>query len=263
MEESSAKVVDFVETNNSDQIRRIERPRRTLDETEPVQWIGLDEEWVPTLDDQLQSFFGSLFWHSLIRTRLVGLPDKMFSDLRKSGCLLPPRRQSRECGSCYAFAAMAMMEYHYCKITGKRVALSGQYMIDCGYGRFRGLNGCEGAAVAGAPDFIHNFGLELRINYPLSPKLGECPYKQNMGLERTGYIRMPIEKAALLFPNKWADVLPHGPLYVSFAAGLDFDDYGGVVYDGRGCDTGQEADNHAIGLVGHGCQDGEQFWLLP
>lgn len=143
--------------------------------------------------------------------------------------------------------------------TGKLVALSEQYMIDCGKAYYPGrLFGCDGGNLDAIPDFIHNFGLELRKNVPYFAGERTCPFHEEMDIKKTGYIRMPIEKVAKVYMNSWADVLPFGPLMINFAVGDNFHNYGGGIFNGTGCG---KTENHAMVVVGHGRAEGKEFWL--
>lgn len=189
----------------------------------------------------------------------IKVPDKMFVDHRASGCMFKPREQG-ECGSCYAFASIAIMEWIYCISTGQLVAFSEQFMIDCGKSKRLEMNGCEGADDGPTFNFIKNYGLELKKNYPYVDAEQTCPYdEETTEKEQAGYIRMPLERILTVPISRWAKYIEYAPLYVALACYDDFDDYGGDVYDGADC--GRVAD-HAMVLVGHGIQENTEYWLL-
>jgi hypothetical protein len=186
--------------------------------------------------------------------------EQMYIDLRKSGCMFEPRDQGR-CGSCYAFAAVTMMEWLHCrKNGGELVAFSEQYIIECGSEYMKkDFFGCDGANHISTPKFIQNFGLELRDHYPYSDKPGKCPYSKGTDLQSTGYMRMDLKYVLELDVGSWVMALESGPLLAYMAPPEDFDDFGGGVHDGHNCD---KVADHVVNIVGHGRQDGEEFWLI-
>lgn len=187
------------------------------------------------------------------------LPDKVFFDHRKGGCLTTPRNQGN-CGACYAFSVTSVMEWLLCQKTGKLVELSEQYMIDCGYGRFNPpLKGCSEGGVKGAGMFVHNFGVELLKNYPFMGKETKCPYKEDYDLKKTGFFRMDIGNMAVFHMSRWHQIIEKTPFYVKAKTGKDFLEYGRGVYEGNGC---SDKPNHGMVMVGHGRQDGRHYWLI-
>ena len=55
---------------------------------------------------------------------------------------LPPIKNQQQCGSCWAFSAVAALEYQYAKAKGKIVPLSEQQLVDCFH--MEGRDGCHG-----------------------------------------------------------------------------------------------------------------------
>lgn len=196
------------------------------------------------------------------------LEDEMFVDHRDKGCMSEVRNQG-QCGSCYAFASIAVVEWLYCKKNHHLVSFSEQYMIDCGQGRLEGMDGCEGATDTSVVEFIHNFGLELSRNYPYMEREETCPYDDETDLSTTGYIRMELGAFMEVPVKLWPMMLEEMPLYIIIEMDDNFLDYGGGVYDGSKCkqydeeaDEDTPRDYHAMVLVGHGREDGQEFWLI-
>ena len=184
------------------------------------------------------------------------LADKVFFDHRDSNCMWTARDQG-DCGSCYAFAWTALAEWAHCKATGELLAFSEQYIVDCG--KYAGTFGCGGGAPFETSTFIHNFGVELRKNYPYLSGESECPYDEDTDLKTTGYIRMDLQKSYSIPMDRWAELLPLSPMYVSISTEGGFHEYGGGVYDGAGC---RQDGGHAVVLIGHGREDGQEYWLI-
>jgi hypothetical protein len=188
----------------------------------------------------------------------IKLPDEVFVDHSRSGCMFKPRKQGK-CGSCYAFGAISIAEWLHCKQTGKLVAFSEQYMVDCGRDRINHMSGCKGSPDFEAIAFLRNFGVELAQRYPYTAKEQPCPYEAGVDLKETGYIRLGFKGFVAVPLELWDKYIETAPFYVGFAAYGDFRAYGGGVHDGSYC---QGAPNHAMVLVGHGRMDGQEYWLL-
>lgn len=216
--------------------------------------------------DQLKPNTDTTGWlESLVHTVLDWMnPSRrprdhmVFSDLRTTHCLAKPRNQGM-CGSCYAFAAIALLEYQYCHDTGKLVDFSEQYMIDCG-GRNSGIYACEGGTTLSSLKFMKNYGLELRSNYPYQAKNGTCPFEEDLSPAKMGFVKLGGFSQVKLIPNYlWASHLKRGPIYLSIKTNNPFSFYGGGVDMMK---NSKIEHTHAMLLVGHGAADGKEYWLL-
>lgn len=196
-------------------------------------------------------------------TRDITLPDQIFIDHNNSGCLDLPKDQGN-CGSCYIFASIALFEWLHCKQTGERVRFSEQYMIDCG--SRTGLKGCRGGYKLNALKFVHYFGLELASNYPYRANTDQCPYgfaSDNPLTKdsRMGFIRPKLSSVKVIEHTNLEQALKDGPVIVDIMVRPDFVFFGGGVDEGKGCrDENRSA--HTMLLVGHGREDGLEYWLL-
>lgn len=187
------------------------------------------------------------------------LPDKVFKDHRESGCILEVRRQ-RDCGACYAFATIALYEWTYCNQTKNRAAFSEQYVVDCG--KEVGLDGCDGGVFTTVADFVLKFGLELRSNYPYREKSDECPYEREQ-IEQNpqimGYLRMDEQYFKTIKITEAENTLKDRPFVINQAINSQFSEYGGGVDDHDTC--GQDS-FHSMLVIGHGREDGKEYWLI-
>lgn len=184
------------------------------------------------------------------------LPDEVFFDHRNSSCMFLPRSQS-DCGSCYAFTSVALAEWLYCQQTGKLVAFSEQYLVDCGTPRL--FYGCDGGNRFQAANFFHNYGVELLSNYPYTARQDECPYDDDTDPKTMGYIRMELGAAMEIPLERFEEVIEFGPMYVAVDTRYGLCEYGGGVMT----TTCKEPDgSHAMLLIGHGREDGHEYWLL-
>ena len=215
--------------------RKISRPNKQNEEEEEE-----EEDW-----DQEKAF-----------RRNDSLENEVYFDHRKSNCFWAPRDQLK-CGSCYAFAFTSILEWTHCIKTGELLAFSEQYMIDCG--SYVGLNKCTGGSYLKAARFGHNFGVLLRTSYPYTQLVGECPYDEDTDLETTGYIRMDLSKSISVPLDRWEEFIHIAPMFTSISTAGDFHEYGGGVYSGANC---VHYGVHAVVVVGHGREDGEEYWLI-
>merc|ERR1711955_12087 len=96
-------------------------------------------------------------------------------DWRNKGYVTPVKNQA-QCGSCWAFAAVATMEGANYKKTGKLVSLSEQNLVDCVTKDF----GCNGGLPADGVEYvIKNKGIDTEKSYPYTARDGRCSYSKN------------------------------------------------------------------------------------
>ncbi|RVW25819.1 Senescence-specific cysteine protease SAG39 [Vitis vinifera] len=103
----------------------------------------------------------------------VALPSTI--DWRKKGAVTPIKDQ-QQCGSCWAFSAVAATEGITQITTGKLISLSEQELVDCDTG---GENqGCSGGLTDDAFRFIQIHGLASEATYPYEGDDGTCNSKK-------------------------------------------------------------------------------------
>lgn len=178
-------------------------------------------------------------------------------DHRSRSCFTKPRNQGM-CGSCYAFAAIALFEYLYCRDTGKLVEFSEQYVVDCG--ARTSLKGCDGGNIARTVEFTAKHGLELRRNYPYEGRSRTCPYSKSVSSKSMGYVRPA--KAPLpwfVLPIFFEKALAEQPVVIAMSTNLKFSFYGGGIDRMTTCNT---KESHAVLLVGYGQADGVPYWII-
>lgn len=188
-----------------------------------------------------------------------GISDEIFIDHRGSNCLQEVRRQS-SCGACYVFATIALYEYTYCKQTGKRVAFSEQYVVDCG--KTVGMNGCVSGLFSLVPDFVTKYGLELRENYPYLAREDQCPYEFDQIEDNpaiAGYIRVGEQNFRGVRIELVELFLRVKPMVVNVAVNDVFHQYGGGVSELKDC---VKTRVHSMLLIGSGREDGQEYWLF-
>jgi hypothetical protein len=187
-------------------------------------------------------------------------PDVVWVDHRQNGCFMNRVKAQGKCGSCYAASAIAYMEWVHCNETGELREFSTRYIVDCGPRRYHYIRGCDGGTSTVTGYFIGKYGLELAAMYPHLEKLdNQCPYRADAPIEHMGYLKANIEEVVQIEVEHMEEFLEETPLIVDCSTDSTFKSYGGGVYDGKHC---RPESDHMMVLVGHGRQNGEEYWLL-
>jgi len=193
---------------------------------------------------------GATFDH----VQLKALPATV--DWRTKGVVTPVKDQG-QCGSCWAFAAVASLEGQHALSTGKLVSLSEQNLVDCSGDE--GNMGCEG----GLPDNAYQYiidakGLDTEASYPYTAEDDDCTFSaKNVGATIKSFTDVASGDESAL--QKASATI--GPISVGIdASSDDFQLYTGGVYDEQDCST-TELD-HGVTVVGYGTDNGTDYWLV-
>ncbi|XP_051150455.1 senescence-specific cysteine protease SAG39-like [Andrographis paniculata] len=184
---------------------------------------------------------------------VTSLPDSV--DWRKKGAVTPVKDQG-QCGSCWAFSAIAATEGIHELSRKKLLALSEQEIVDCD--RTSQDNGCEGGYMEDAFAFIKkNRGIATEAAYPYTAEDGNCSASKeaSRAAKISGFEKVPANSEAAL-----KKAVAHQPVSVSIdAGGLAFQFYSSGVFDGE-CGTDLD---HGVTAVGYGeTSDGTEYWLV-
>lgn len=177
-------------------------------------------------------------------------------DLSTTGGVGPIRDQG-QCGSPWAFSALAPLEYAYWRRTGQFLDFSEQQLVDCVYGS---MGGCQGGWMPTAFDYIKkNGGIGLEFQYPYTAKNGVCKgssIPKFVTLGQPTYVQVSNDDKSI--KNALANV---GVLAVCVDA-AGWGSYKiGIYQDGRMASISPTC-SHAVSLVGYGTENGIPFYKI-
>jgi C1A family cysteine protease len=166
-----------------------------------------------------------------------------------------PIENQGQCGSCYSFAATAVIEAAYAIKKGMNINLSKQEIVDCSPNTF----GCHGGWFAPTCDYImEQGGLHSAADYEyiFEAEAGTC---RAVDAERTGSIESygrvePGDEEAMKIA-----LAEYGPLWVTISVGNEVYYYESGVIDIDDC---SKRTDHAVVIVGYGSEDGQDYWLI-
>jgi C1A family cysteine protease len=188
------------------------------------------------------------------KTHNMTLPDSV--DWRANGLVTDVKDQG-QCGSCWAFSAVAAMEGQHARKTGKLVSLSEQNLVDCA-SNF-GCDGCEGGWMNNAMEYVHyNHGVDTEQSYPYTAMDGTCSYNNsNVGANVSSVVNITRGDTDALL-QALATV---GPISVAIDAEYDFQLYDSGIFTSTTCSN--TSLDHAVTAVGYGVTvDGHKFYMI-
>nr|ABQ10191.1 actinidin Act1c [Actinidia eriantha] len=180
------------------------------------------------------------------------LPD--YVDWRSEGAVVDIKNQG-QCGSCWAFSAIAAVEGINKIVTGNLISLSEQELVDCG--RTQSTKGCDGGYMTDGFEFIiNNGGINTEENYPYTAQEGQC----DLNLQNEKYVTIDNYENVPYY-NEWAlqTAVAYQPVSVALeSAGDAFQHYSSGIFTGP-CGT---ATDHAVTIVGYGTEGGIDYWIV-
>merc|ERR1719290_237375 len=241
-------------------------------------WFDEINEFSDLTDDQFEANHTGVFVDQEYARGLYDTPlpydeesERFFDGYRYSRSTVPasynsvslgnvsPVKSQGSCGSCVAFATMALVETCFKKTVGVFGDYSEQHLVDCGY-QYQGLNnGCDGAAPHGYAKFLVDKkpSLSSETDYPYKNAVGTCP---------TTY--KTFFQGASITGGYWTEqgsedslkklVAENGAVMTGVYVDRKFQNYKGGIF--AGCSSGQP--NHAVVVVGYGTENGVDYWLI-
>jgi len=176
-------------------------------------------------------------------------PDTI--DWRDQGMVTPIKDQG-QCGSCWAFAAVATMEGAWKKAGNSLTSLSEQELVDC----VKADAGCNGGLPEHGIKWAEKHGMASEAEYPYHARDGHCKHKEKAVAHFTGLTNVKQSEDHL----KDA-VGTVGPVAVGIdASHYSFQLYNGGVYHETRCSSTQL--DHGVTVIGYGNEDDKDYWLV-
>lgn len=190
-----------------------------------------------------------------MRLSNVAIPDSV--DWRTKGYVTPVKDQG-QCGSCWAFSAVASLEGQHFKASGKLVSLSEQQLVDCS-SRY-GNQGCNGGFMTQAFRYIKaNKGDDTESSYPYKARDGKCKFDpKSVGATVTGYVEIASGDEDALTEA----IATVGPISVAIDASQpSFQFYSSGIYTDDSCSSTQL--DHGVTAVGYGSLgQGQDYYIV-
>nr|XP_018909950.1 PREDICTED: putative cysteine proteinase CG12163 [Bemisia tabaci] len=170
-------------------------------------------------------------------------------DWRTKGAVSPVKSQGYHCGSCWAFATVAVLESLYYLKHKKMEIFSEQQLVDCDPESY----GCAGGLMSDAVNYIKSAGgLELNETYPYKAQTEPCHHNlTNFVLKVKNLV--PLPRNAERKVARW--LFKNGPVKVAVDSSAMYGYIDGIAHPPESMCSKIEADlNHEITLVGYGVQ---------
>jgi len=180
---------------------------------------------------------------------VTDIPDSI--DWRQLGAVTPVKNQG-QCGSCWAFAAVAGLEGLNQIKNGKLLSFSEQQLVDCATNCY----GCDGAeTLYDALIYTANNGVELEESYPYTARDGTCKYDASKVVFKNSGHKEVTPKSV----DQLKAAIAQQPVLVGVqASSLVFQFYSGGVISTL---CGNNVD-HAVTAVGYGPYNGKDAFIV-
>eukprot|EP00727_Mastigamoeba_balamuthi_P013432 m51a1_g8711 hypothetical protein (1046) ;mRNA; r:124461-128041 len=179
------------------------------------------------------------------------IPDSYFAPS------VTPVRNQQQCGSCWTFASMGVLEAVYKAATQQTQQFSTQQLVDCAKTDSNGQGaGCSGGNYQMAFDYLKQHAAMLESAYPYTARNGACQ-DRDAGLTKVvswNYVGWDDETQVM------SAVMTYGPIGVTLN-GAQISDYSsGVLSTSDG--TCSDQVDHAVVLVGWTTVGGVPAWII-
>jgi cathepsin L len=178
-------------------------------------------------------------------------------DWRTQGYVTPIKDQG-QCGSCWAFSAIASLEGQHFKASGKLVSLSEQNLVDCS--KKQGNQGCNGGLMDQAFTYIKvNNGIDTEASYPYKAVDQKCKFSAaNVGATDAGFTDITSGSE----DDLETAIATIGPISVAIdASHSSFQLYKSGIYNEPDCSSSEL--DHGVTAVGYGSDaTGAKFYIV-
>ena len=168
----------------------------------------------------------------------------------KEGKVTPVKHQ-HECGSCWSFTSMAVLEANYMIKKDKKTDLSEQTVLDCAENNDGSDAGsCEGGWYGGVFDYLSARGVPSEKALPYKNSSGKCQVKKKSPkqVKAWGYVK---SDAGIPSVKKMKEALcKYGPLAATVKVTPAFQAYDSGVFDELPDLKNEKDVNHAITITG-------------
>lgn len=186
-------------------------------------------------------------------------------DWRSSGIVPDPRDQGN-CGSCWSFGTVGIMESAIAKAGGPLTDLSEQFLISCNKSNWN----CSGGLTANKYHYDtlgknqSVIGAVLEVDKPYTATNGSCSVPLNHPYRISGW--------TFIVPNEWTmptvdqiknAIATYGPVTAGVCVGSEFEAYASGIFstdETSTCPGATFKTNHQIILVGW--NDAGGYWIL-
>lgn len=195
---------------------------------------------------------------------LEDIPSEL--DWRTKGAVTPVKDQGN-CGSCWIFSAVGVIEGINAISTGELKAFSEQQILDC-YKWPPFADGCNGGHEYLAMQYVmSNGGIMLEDDYPyiaMDPP-DHCTFDESKAVGTVSAVNGVYEAGRTDWRDQMKQAIAQGPVTVTLDASKDaFMNYGSGIISYAECDFDDEDDdiNHALVAVGYGSENGMDYWIV-
>jgi hypothetical protein len=161
-----------------------------------------------------------------------------------------PVKDQKQCGSCWAFTTVAMLESAYAIKYGQSVQFSEQQLVDCSSKD----NGCNGGNMSNALGYIQGAGGIVRQSaYGYRASKGQCTFQSNQ-------VAAKVSKYWQVAGNEEEmkkALVTYGPLGVAVDS-TDMQFYSNGIYTCKG----NVSINHGVTIVGYGEDGNGKYWII-
>jgi len=201
--------------------------------------------------------------HDSMRTPVVSTtapPDSI--DWRTLGAVTGVKDQ-KQCGSCWAFGTIGMVEGVNFVSKKNLTSLSEQNLVSCAKSNNNYPNdGCNGGRSDWASEYVvRNKGVDTEASYPYTSgggSDGSCKFNRaNVGGTLSNYTTLPKGDE-----NQLQAAVAIAPVVVAINVPDSFANYKTGVWSDRSCKNGENDLEHAVLCVGYGTSNGQDYWIV-
>ena len=219
--------------------------------------VGINKfaDWTPAEFRRMLSYKPTRGLKVLSQSTNVGIPSSV--DWRTEGAVNPVKDQG-QCGSCWAFSAVGVLESRYKIAKGTLFQLSEQQLVDCARGSPYSSEGCNGGEMTDAFDYSASKGMMTEADYPYKAFDQSCKYDSSKvtPVKGSGHYMIPPNSAIQLKTD-----IANGPVSVAIEADtFVFQFYSGGVLNSSKCGTNLD---HGVVAVGYGVDSAKgEFYIV-